>query len=296
MSIPINLDELRIFIDSLKLLLSAIDIFRPHRDQPPDRQTQKKEETLGQAIQKAERDMTSPQVDAKEIAHDLEVSLETELGETGKDAVIARALGIVAITRPFEIKSFQYAEHLSQVLQAAHTFCEANNVFRLRGEPSDGEYILPLPRLGAAFRRLLKHESSYFDELFRERSVIGVSVSEVGALLKTGSEELFLVVCTTITKACMTGGTEDEISWFRFSLAPGSEVNRIGFNVKETPRHVFARDFDTRLSIDQLRELVFALFDDLTKLANELSQEEAAFDKEISPALTQILATLGKHS
>jgi hypothetical protein len=184
---------------------------------------------------------------------------------------------------------------LSKALGAAGMFCAANNVFRLRGEPRDGGYILLLPKLSAVFHRVLEPVTRYFRSFFLEDRVIRVSISGVAVALSTESRGLTVRVYTTAEKAYATGGSYAERYRFDFSLTSGREVNRIGFHVEQNPRWVSAQDFDTRLTIEQLRDLVSALFDDLTSLADELSREELTFDKEIVPALALILSALGKH-
>jgi hypothetical protein len=289
-----TLDELRLFMDALRLLVSGYSIFRGRKPEPGG-QAGEEERAIDEAIRTAETEIEVPGADSERVGRELEERLEAKLGPQAKDAIIKRALGIMALAHPYEMKSFRYYEVLEQLLSGTRAFFLANNVFKLRGEAEDGGRFLPLGKFSAVLKRLLER-SGYFGRVFRaDRDVLDVSVEAVFAMPRTESEGSDMAVSVKAKKSDHMADVYSDGYLWAFKLVPGTEVNRIGFHVERHPQYHYSNDFDMRITLQEFQDLALAALGDLNDYASELADEERSFKEELGPALNQALALIGQN-
>ena len=295
MGLPTNLDDLRLYLDALKVLLTTYSIFHGKKEEP-SAQVQKEKDVIGQAIHKAEEEIAAPNVDSRRVAEGVEAQLQAELGAEAKDAIIQRASGILAVTRPYEVASFRYYEMLRQILEGGRAFCLANNVFRLRGTVEGEGRVLPLWKFSSALQGLLSGSGCFPGQLRSNRDIYNVSVERVVAFLRTLSEGARMTVSVKGKISDHVGGSYSENFTWCLALVPGREVNRIGFDVVSYPQYYRSDGFDRMITLEEFQDLAFSALADLSGYSSELAQEERTFRDKIGPALEEILAAISRSS
>jgi hypothetical protein len=284
-------EDVQSLIGVLRLLLDGYKTWRSERRQS-DKQADKEERALEDALKDAEAKTTGSAIDPQTVVSGIEAKLEEDLGASGKDAIMGRAAGILALSRPFDVESFRFYDLLSNVLVAANTFSAAMNLYRLRGNADDSNgYILHLPRTSAPCQRLLERSGYLLTDASYGDNAVGCRIAEVHTFITTSSE-LRVMAVVEVKRASTWGEQYDDFPSFGLTLTAGDEVNQIGFHIDNQPQRSFLRDFSVRLTVKELKDLLFAVLSDLADITEELFHEEKRLRDEVTPALAQLMAVL----
>jgi hypothetical protein len=278
-------NALRLILESFKTLRSARGEHKPG----------KPEEVLGETVDRAD-ELSSAGAGADEVASEIETKLEYGLGRAGKDEILDRATFILALAQPLDLEAFRYYETLLQVLTKARDFCAVSNIFRLRGNHIKpwGYELLPLPGAGAVLQKITRDFDVLTGALLNQDRVIRARVTEVAAWLRTGMPPLQVGVGFEVTMATSMGESYAEGGHAMLSLAAGSEINRIAFEIVQPTSVPRLPGLDLMLTATQFHDLVSAMLQDISAYAKELAEEEHDFRVRIAPALEQVLSSWTK--
>jgi hypothetical protein len=274
-------------ISTFRLILDGLKELRTRRGQSEPGKT---EETLKKGVEHAEK-MSAKGASADEVVSAIQSKLEQDLGPAARDEIIGRASSILALTEPFEIEAFQYYKNLLLVLTKARDSCESTNIFKLRGSTS---VALELPQLSTQLLRMPSIFEGLTRDLRRSGQVVGVETVSVKAFLTTGAEPLMVVITLDTAENSMTGRTYGRRDQAELALKQGDEANQIRFRVARYTHYPF-RDFDIRLTGEEFRAMVSAIFADVSNYAGELAREQKGFREQIAPALKEILNRWPTH-
>ena len=273
-----------LIINALRFILEGYKAYRSRKGQ---KVPEKQEEVLEETVAKAE-EMSARGESAETVASQIEKSLERDLGKAAKDEIVGRASSILALARPFEVEAFRYYENLSQVLRRAQDFCASTKIFQLRGAKNDTFSVLPMPQLDIALREVTEDFQILCGELQRAQDVISATTSRSATYLLTIPPAVRIRLGFDLTRARITGGTWADTMAAELVLSPGSEVNKIGFNVAraESP---FLRDFEIRITAKEFQRVVSAILDDVNNYVTELGEEQKHFKERLAPQLVALL-------
>lgn len=269
-------------INALRFILESYKLYRSDSGKKKEKQ----EEVLKKTVAKAE-EMSAQGASPQTVVREIETELERDLGKQVKDEIVRRASSILALAQPFEPEAFRYYENLSQVLNRAQDFCASANVFRLRGSTNSAVSVLPMPQLNLALAEITKDFEFSCKQLERAQDVLkATATSKTYSVTKP--EALHVRLAFSLTRARAVGGTFSDAMSAGLALSPGSEVNKIGFNVL-TAESPFIQSFEIRLTAAEFEKIVSALLDDLNQYATELANEQRQFKEQIAPQLDSVL-------
>lgn len=273
-----------LIINALRFILEG---YKTYRDRKGQNTPEKQEEVLEETVTKAE-EMSAQGASVEAVVSQIETKLERDLGKAAKDEILNRASSILALARPFEVEAFRYYDNLSRVLLRAQDFCVATKIFQLRGAKNDTFSVLPMPQLSTALREVTEDFQFLCGELRRAQDVISATTSRTASYLLTMPPALRIGLGFNLTRARSSGGTWADTMAAELALSPGSEVNKIGFNVAraESP---FLRDFEIRITAKEFQRVVSAILDDVNSYVTELGEEEKHFKERLAPQLAALL-------
>jgi hypothetical protein len=275
-------------INALRLLLESLKIYGARGGQkPPDN----REEVLKETVEKAE-EMSAEGATTEQVVLEIETNLERELGPLVKNEIIARASSILAVAQPFEVEAFRYYDNLVLVLNRAQEFCGTTNIFKLRGEISGASEFLVLRKLASILPGACGDFKGLTNQI-GDRDVLSVRLAKVIVYLVSQARALRVFITLDLKKAYAIGGSYTEPLHIELSLAKGSEVNKIGFDVRRNPGSYaspYLEGFEVRLTGKEFQGIVSAIFDDLNSYVLELGEEQKDFKERVGPALALILS------
>lgn len=280
--ITFNPGDANLLINILRLLHDAI---KAYRTRTGEEHPGKREQVLSEAVEEAAK-MSAQGADNNTVVSKIQTKLEEGLGAGGRDEILRRASSIMALAEPFEMESFEYFTNLSVVLSKARDFCISANIFRLRGATNGQIALLPLPQLSRKLREVCSDYAVITDRLLTG-DVFKVRIIEAPAFLSTSVAGLHITLSLGLINSDHVGGSYVRAANAELLLAKGTEVNKIGFDVKSD---YYLPAFEVRLSGREFKELISAIFDDLTAYATELADEQHEFRNDVQPALSEILS------
>lgn len=273
-----------LIINALRLILDGYKFLRSRGGKGVP---EKQEEVLEETVAKAE-EMSAQGASAETVETEIETSLERDLGKAAKDEIVSRASSILALAHPFEVEAFRYYDNLSHVLKRAQDFCKATNIFQLRGATNGAISVLPTPQLNQTLVEITQNFRFFCGQL-RRGDVLEVAPSTTRAFLSTRPEAVHIKFVLSLKRANVTGGTYMDTMSGELSLSPGSEVNKIRFNVARPAESPYLMDFEIRLTGKEFQQVVSAILDDLNRYAAELAEEQRDFKERLGPQLAALL-------
>ena len=281
--------DANLIINSFRLVLEGWKLLRTQSGQ---KEPEKKEEVLEEAVKKAEQ-MSEAGADGENVASEIGSALERELGSTVKDDVLSRAASILAIAQPFETKAFRYYDNLDSTLSAVRQFCVNSNVFVLRARTVKGVQYLPMPKLGLALNTLFK-DTEVFRAFIPDRHVIRYGIAHIQASLTSAAGNLSIIVILRILRATSMGESYSDEQTIELFLRPGTQVNRIGFRSLGRTTDQRIVDFELLVLGTEFEALIKALLDDVTDYTGDLANEQRAFKERFAPMLLSIAQALAR--
>jgi hypothetical protein len=272
-----------LIINALRLILEGYKFLRSRGGKGVP---EKQEEVLEETVAKAE-EMSAQGATAETVGAEIETSLERDLGKAVKDEIVSRASSILALAHPFDPEAFRYYENLTHVLKRAQSFCAGTNIFQLRGASNGVISVLPMPQLNQTLVEITQNFRFFCGQL-RRGDILEVVPSTTGAFLSTKPEAVHVKFVLSLKRAQVTGGTYMDRMSGELSLSPGSEVNKIGFNVARPAESPYLMDFEIRLTGKEFQQVVSAVLDDLNRYATELAEEQRDFKERLAPQLAAV--------